>query len=85
MLEMIEREWKEALDKAVEVEGESFCHQAYEGYQNQGRGCIFVSSLLSVGVQTESCGLVYQAWSAVGVSQPPPPCNQYVTLNSSSA
>lgn len=47
VMDVIEKEWKEALDSAMETEGLTFCAKAYEGYQTNGRGCIFVSTVLA--------------------------------------
>lgn len=46
VLEMVEREWKEALERTIEAKGERLCAEAYEGYGTKGRGCLFVSFLL---------------------------------------
>lgn len=42
-MELVEREWKEALETTIEEEGERLCAEAYEGFKTKGRGGIFVS------------------------------------------
>lgn len=46
IMEVVEQEWKEAMDAMIEAEGERLCAEAYEGYESNGRGCIFVSKPL---------------------------------------
>ncbi|CAM9369724.1 unnamed protein product [Sphacelaria rigidula] len=54
VMDVIEKEWKEALDSAMETEGLMFCSTAYEGYQTNGRGCIFVN--VDMGLSSNNQG-----------------------------
>lgn len=53
VVEAIEREWREEMQRVFRDEGERLCSEAYEGYLDRGRGAVFVS--LVAGKGTSDC------------------------------